>query len=148
MLGIATRLFGQPQWLLEHLHLYGQLAETEVKLAARAATLRAAWGLGALACAAVALNLAGVALLLGATGSAATSQATWALFAIPALPTVAAAAAWWMARRDAEPWFVETRRQFALDAAWLQQLGEVPVRPPAPTPAPPPPTLAPTHASP
>jgi hypothetical protein len=90
MLDTASRLLAQPDWLLDHARLYGALAQTEAEIAARDGTRRIGWALLALASAAVALNLAGMALLLAAPR--ADEAAAWIFWAVPAAPALLALA--------------------------------------------------------
>ena len=121
MIAAASRLFGQPQWLFEHARLYGELAQTEAKIAARGLVMRAVWGLLALGLAAVAVNLIGVALILVVAGpTLGAPHKVVALVVIPLLPALGAGVAAFMAAREGKPWFIETQRQAALDVSWAQ----------------------------
>lgn len=121
MIAAATRLFAQPQWLFEHASLYGELAQTEAKIAAHGLVMRAVWGLLALGLAAVAVNLIGVALILVVAGPAlGAPHKVVALVVIPLLPALGAGVAAFLAAREGKPWFIETQRQAALDVAWAQ----------------------------
>jgi hypothetical protein len=121
MFDTASRLIAQPDWLLDHARLYGALAQTEAQIAARDGARRALLALVALAGAAVALNLAGVALLMAASRAGEASAGL--LVAVPALPAlVALVAAWWARRPPAAAPFEALRGQLAADVRWLQAL--------------------------
>lgn len=117
MLHAASRLLAQPDWLLDRAQHYGALAEAEAALAARAAARRVLWALAALALAAVALNLAGMAVLMAAGRE---GQAAW-LWAVPLLPALLALAAALAARRPLARAFPALREQIAADVQQLRQ---------------------------
>lgn len=120
MLDTASRLLARPEWLVNHARLYGALAQTEAEIATRQLTRRVLAVLLALAGAAVALNLAGLALLLLA--GRAGGQMDWLFWAVPAVPALLAVGAAWVACRPAPVAFAALREQLAADAGWLQQL--------------------------
>lgn len=117
MLHAASRLLAQPEWLLDKAQRYGALAEAEAALAARAAAQRVLWALAALALAAVALNLAGMAALMAAGRE---GHAAW-LWAVPLLPALLALGAALWARRPLARAFPALREQLAADVQQLQQ---------------------------
>jgi hypothetical protein len=119
MLDTTSRLLAQPDWLLDHARLYGALAQTEAQIAARDGTRRIGWALVALAGAAVALNLAGIAVLMAAPRA---GEAAWIFWAVPAAPALLAVLAAWCARRPLAAPFAVLRGQLAADTRWLQQL--------------------------
>lgn len=114
----------QPHLLAEHAQAYAELVTAEtLKFATnwkRQAVLQAL-ALGGLA---VAVLLAGVALLLWASLPTAP-RAPWALIVVPLLPLAAAVACWLAAREHGgEHAFANVRRQIEADKAlWREVSG-------------------------
>lgn len=121
MLHAASRLLAQPEWLLDKAQHYGALAEAEAALAARAAARRVLWALAALALAAVALNLAGMAVLMATSRDGSAAWGTHGLWAVPLLPALLALAAALWARRPLARAFPALREQIAADVQQLRQ---------------------------
>ncbi len=116
---LATR----PELLAEHAGAYLELASAEATEAALRLRLRCLLAGAALGCAALALVLGGVALLLLAVLPLDQMPAPWALAAAPAVPLLSAAGLWTAQRRRAlDLSFGMLREQFALDRQLLQQL--------------------------
>lgn len=111
-----------PALLADHLQAYGELASGEALDVLgrwqRAALLQ----LAALACAAVGLTLAGVALMLWAVGPVAVP---WLLVAVPALPLLVALACHQAARGAwAQRGSSVLREQWAADLALLRSAAQ------------------------
>lgn len=111
----------EPALVADHLQAYGELMADEalgtVARWRRAALLQ----LAALACAAVALTLAGVAAMLWVATAATAPSLAWVLVAVPSVPAVVA----WICHRaagmvlsSADPSVL--RDQWAADAALLR----------------------------
>jgi len=92
---------GQPQLLAEHAEAYGELLQAEAAALSTAWRRQAVLGALAVASAAVAAVLAGVAVMLWATMAPAQAQAPWLLWAVPLLPLVAAGLCTLLARQHA-----------------------------------------------
>lgn len=124
MIATVFRLATHPRWVAEHASLYGALGRTEAALAARGLVGRAVWAFVALGCAVVALNLAGMAALIWLSGATpAAGGVPVALWAMPAVPAVAAIVSWALARRRMPPWFGQLRAQMQAD--WQAVKGEL-----------------------
>lgn len=123
MMRAVLHLFAtQPQWLAEHAQAYAELVTAEtLKFAAawKRQVLLKALALGGLA---LALLLAGVALLLWASLPTAP-RAPWVLIVVPLLPLACALGCWLAAREQrGEPPFVGVRRQFEADKQLLREV--------------------------
>ncbi|MCA0240482.1 MAG: hypothetical protein LCI02_06435 [Proteobacteria bacterium] len=116
-------LVTRPELLAEHAGAYLELASAEAAEAALRLRLRCMLAGAALLCAALALVLGGMALLLLAVLPLDQMPAPWALAAAPAVPLVGAIALWLAQRRHAlDLSFGLVREQFALDRQLLQKL--------------------------
>lgn len=113
----------QPQLLAEHAHAYGGLVGEELGKTASAWTLRALLAAVALALLAVAVVLAGVALMLWAVIPVANIQSPWALVVAPALPALVGLACAWVARRPTDDAFKDLKQQLAADLTLLREAG-------------------------
>jgi uncharacterized membrane protein YqjE len=91
---------GQPQLLAEHAEAYAELVQAEAAALGSVWRRQAVLGLLAVANAAVAAVLAGVALMLWATTAPAQWQAPWLLLAVPLLPLAAALGCMLLARQN------------------------------------------------
>lgn len=85
---VATK----PQLLVDHAEAYAELVHAELGSASAVWKRRITLGAVGVALLAVGSALAGVAVMLWAVTPAAQLQAAWILFAVPALPIVAAIA--------------------------------------------------------
>jgi MFS family permease len=115
---IATR----PALLAEHAEAYGALIAAELPRVSASWQRRALLGAVALACATVALVLAGVAAMLWAVTPEAGMRAPWALLAVPLLPLLVGLICLIAARKptEGEP-MVILRQQFAADLLVLRE---------------------------
>ena len=118
-----TKLVTKPGLFAEHAGAYAELA------AAEALQLSARWKrqllltLVVAVCALLGLGLAGVAALLAAAVPVATMPAPWVLWALPALPLVAAGCCGVMLwRMQSVPAFALLRSQFDADAQLLHEV--------------------------
>ena len=125
---MTMRLLGlvlaQPQLLARHAQAYAELAAAEWAEAAaglrRRALLQAMGGCGL----ALAVALAGVAVLLWAVTPPAQVHAPWALWAVPLLPAGLGVACLAAARRIGRAAaFLRVRRQWQADRAMLHEAG-------------------------
>jgi hypothetical protein len=118
-------LASRPELLAEHLGAYAQLVsveagETTAQLR-RKSLLAVAMGL----CLALALSLAGIALLLLAAVPLAQMPMPWLLSVVPATPLAGALIAWLQMRRQPLSCsFDLLRQQLALDTALLRDASE------------------------
>jgi hypothetical protein len=116
---IFSVLITRPELVMDHVAGYAALVQEEastvgVQVARRAAAWAVA-GVGLL----VFLVLAGVACMIGAT-----SEFHWALVAVPAVPLVAAAIAYFIARQPLPTTaFTELRAQLDADTQMLRTMG-------------------------
>jgi uncharacterized membrane protein YqjE len=116
---IFSVLITRPELVMDHVAGYAALVQEEastvgVQVARRAAAWAVA-GVGLL----VFLVLAGVACMIGAT-----SEFHWALVAVPAVPLVAAAIAYFIARQPLPSTaFTELRAQLDADTQMLRTMG-------------------------
>jgi uncharacterized membrane protein YqjE len=118
---LATR----PELLAEHAGAYVELASAEVFEAAERVLARATLMVGAVACGALGISLAGTAVMLAAVMPLQDMPAPWALALAPALPLAAAVVLWWAQRRHTlDLSFELLREQLALDRALMQQVAE------------------------
>jgi hypothetical protein len=118
---LATR----PELLAEHAGAYVELASAEVVEAAERVRARATLMVGAVACGALGISLAGTAVMLAAVMPLQDMPAPWALALAPALPLAAAVVLWWAQRRHTlDLSFELLREQLALDRALMQQVAE------------------------
>lgn len=88
LLSLAT---SRPQLLVDHASAYAELAGAELGWASARIKRQAVLGVAATLLLGLALVLAGVAALLGATVPINTMPAPWALWALPLAPAVLAA---------------------------------------------------------
>lgn len=112
----------QPQLLADHVEAYADLASSELREATgqwkRRLIYRVA-GAGALA---VAVLLAGVALMLWGVTPAASMHAPWLLWLVPLVPALAGIVCTMLAGPDASGQnFALLRRQWAADRAMLRE---------------------------
>lgn len=115
----------QPPRLVEHLLAYGELAGDELEQAASRWQRHLAWQLAALALAAIALALAGVAALLWAALPPGAISAPQALWQVPLLPALAALLCLLADRRRPDgPRFTRLREQLAADAQSLRDAAD------------------------
>ena len=113
----------QPHLLGEHAQAYAELVAAEVSTASSAWKRKAALGAGALFCFGVAAVLAGVSVLLWAVVPAAQTQASWALWVVPAVPVLLAGACVVAARGDgSSSSFSALREQLKADMAMLREV--------------------------
>lgn len=116
----------QPQLLADHALAYGELISTELGLQATALKRRTLFGVLALCLLAVAIVLAGVAVMLWATVvPTPANQAAWVLVLVPAVPAVLALVCYQLSqtRSDNDLAFAELRRQVQADIALLRGMG-------------------------
>ena len=109
-------LVTQPELLAEHAGAYAELAAVEVAgLGARLRRQALLMGVGLLA-AAVALGMAGVAVMLAAAIPAAGMPSPWLLWSVPALPALVAAGCGWALHASADDdSFAALKQQWAAD---------------------------------
>lgn len=118
---IASR----PQMIADHVEAYSELVADEVSSATLALKNRVLLTAVGLACGAVALVLAGVAVMLWAVIPVNAMNVAWALIVVPSLPGVACAVCFVAIRRAAVGnGFKTLREQFAADAAMLREVSE------------------------
>ena len=113
----------QPQLLTDHAEAYAELATAELALASAGWKQQAMWTAALLACAVIALALAGVALMLWAVSPPADIRAPWALLAAPLLPLLMAVVCWLAARPSADRAFNLLRQQLHADLRMLREAG-------------------------
>ena len=114
----------QPALLGAHAQGYAELLGIELATWQRAMCRRLAWAAAAAVCAAVALVLAGVALLLYATLPGLPGNALWVCVATPALPLAVALLCLLPLREAADTAaFALTREQLRADLHMLQEVG-------------------------
>jgi glyoxylate carboligase len=106
----------RPELLAEHADAYADMALAEAAVLRTQALL----GLAALLAAAVALGLAGAALLLCAAVPLAAMPQPGLLLAVPLLPTLLAAVCAFAARRGGAP-FVGLQRQWRADVQLFRE---------------------------
>jgi hypothetical protein len=114
----------RPELVAEHLAAYGQLAAVQAQAAAthlqRRAVLAGVAGLSG----ALAIGLAGVALLLVGVVPLQAMPAPWLLLVVPLVPLAVAAVCWLRLRGAKEASaLAPLREQFAADAALLRAAG-------------------------
>jgi len=85
-----TLVTGQPELLAEHAEAYAELLQAEAAALGKAWQRQALLGALAVACAALATLLGGVALMLWAITVPVAGQPLWLLAAVPLLPMAAA----------------------------------------------------------
>lgn len=112
----------EPQMVADHLGGYAELLGDELREFGSGWTRRVLLQLAAVALAAAAVLLGGVALIVWASTSPADLHAPWALVAVPLAPLLAAALCWIGAGGVAPSTdFAALRRQFAEDARVLRE---------------------------
>lgn len=112
----------QPQLLADHAEAYAGLVADELGKTSAVWKQRAMLGVVALSMFAVAVVLAGVALMLWAVMPASAFQAPWALVAAPAVPALAALACGMAAQRDGGVAFATLKQQVAADLVMLREV--------------------------
>lgn len=118
---LATR---EPQLLAGHLEAYTELATSELGVAVARWKRQLALRLLGFTGMALALLLAGVALMLWAVLPASGSPQAWLLWAVPAAPgTIGALALLIAATAAPSVAFDSLRRQWAADASMLREAG-------------------------
>jgi hypothetical protein len=112
----------RPDLMVEHASAYAALAADEGSAALGRVLRQRAWQLLAALCLAIALVLAGVSLLLWAALPVVAVGLRWVMFAVPAVPLLAAVAAWLAARpATTGPAFAGLMAQAEIDrAAWRE----------------------------
>jgi hypothetical protein len=113
-----------PAWVGEHVQAYAGLVNAELSDLLRAWQRRLLWQALALAGLAVALALAGVALLLWAVTPTLDATALWVLWLVPAVPLLLAAICMWAAAGAAghEASLTVLAEQWQADQALLRSL--------------------------
>lgn len=116
---IFSVLITRPELVMDHVAGYAALAQEEASTVGVQVARRAvAWGVAAVGLL-ISLILAGVACMIGAT-----SEYHWALVVVPAVPLVAAIAAFLVARKPLpSSAFTELRAQLDADAQALRTMG-------------------------
>lgn len=118
-------LLRQPDLVVEHASAYLALAADETSAAVAGFAQQWLYRLLAIACAAVALVLAGVALLLWAALPQLATASAWLLWVVPLLPLPVAAWAWVAARdRSAAVLYAGLRAQTRMDRATWRSFSE------------------------
>lgn len=113
---------GQPQLLAEHAEAYAELLQAETAALGKAWRRQALLGTLAVANAALAVTLAGVAVMLWAVTPPAPGQAPWVLAAVPLVPLAVALCCVLLARqRVATPPFGILREQVRADWSLLRE---------------------------
>lgn len=121
---LLTLLATRPQLLIDHAQGYVALLGEEFDLASAAWQRRTLLHAAALCFLAVALVLAGVALMLWVT-VATPVNVLWVLVSIPVLPLVVASVCLWLAQRPTQgESFADLRRQINADMALLRAAGK------------------------
>ncbi len=113
----------QPQLLVDHAEAYAELATAELALASAGWRRQAIWTAGLVACAVIALTLAGVALMLWAVSPPADVRAPWALWGTPLLAVLLAIVCGLAARPSADRAFDLLRQQLHADVRMLREAG-------------------------
>ncbi len=113
---------GQPQLLAEHAEAYGELLQAEAAALGKVWRRQALLGALAAANAALAVALAGVAVMLWAVTPPAPGQTLWVLVAVPLLPLAAALCCVLLARQhvSSAPFGV-LRQQMCADWSLLRE---------------------------
>lgn len=110
----ATR----PQLLVEHAAAYAELAQCELACAGSQLKRQAVLGLATACLVGLAVGLAGTACLLAAVVPVGQMVAPWALWLVPLVPALAAAACGWaLGRSPRQAAFEKLRAQVGADAA-------------------------------
>jgi uncharacterized membrane protein YqjE len=118
---IASR----PQMIADHVEAYSDLLAEEVGQTTTALKKRVTLGAIGLANGAVAIVLAGVALMLWAVTPVDRMNAPWALIAVPGVPAILCIwCVFAMRAASIENSFKNLRAQFAADAAMLREVSE------------------------
>lgn len=116
-------LVDKPAVVTDHLEGYAALAALECSGAIEQLRARALYTAIALSCGAVAVVLAGVAVMLWAVTPPAHLHAPWALWVTPGLPAVVAAWYGWTAcRPGGPPVFSALRDQVHADIEMLREV--------------------------
>lgn len=113
----------QPQLLVDHAEAYAELATAELALASAGWRRQAMWTAGLVACAVIALTLAGVALMLWAVSPPVDVRAPWALWGTPLLALLLAIVCGLAARPSADRAFDLLRQQLHADVRMLREAG-------------------------
>ena len=112
----------QPQLLADHAEAYAGLVAEELGRTGTALKQRALLAAVALSLTAVAVVLAGVALMLWSVLPTSAIQAPWALVAAPAVPALVALACGLAARHEKPSAFADLKQQFAADLMMLRDV--------------------------
>lgn len=120
---LLTLVATQPQLLADHAEAYAELATAELVLASAGWKQQAIWTAALLACAVIAVALAGVALMLWAVSPEPNIRAPWALLVAPLLPLLLAVGCWLAARPSADRAFNLLRQQVGADLRMLREAG-------------------------
>ena len=113
----------RPAVITDHVEAYASLAALELSGAVNQLRLRALKTAIALSCAAVAIVLAGTAVMLWAATPPDQLHAPWALWLAPGLPAVMAAWSWLSAQAISdEPAFSALRGQVRADIDMLREV--------------------------
>ena len=112
----------QPQLLADHVEAYADLVSSELRVATALWKRRFVLRIAGAAALAVALLLAGVAIMFWAVLPVASMPAPWLLWLVPLVPAVGGVACSWLAGPDAAGQnFALLRRQWAADRAMLRE---------------------------
>lgn len=115
----------QPQLLADHAEAYAGLVAEELGKTGAVLKRRALLAAVALSLTAVAVVLAGVALMLWAVLPATAIQAPWALVVAPAVPALVALACALAAKQEQPSAFADLRQQMAADLVMLREVSAV-----------------------
>ena len=117
---IFSTVLGHPELVAEHLANYAALVRQESAQAGRGLVARIVAGVLAAACAALALGLTGVAVLLGVMHG----SFHWVLVAVPGVALVIAAICTWYAMKSVPSYgFDDLRSQLGADLQALRDAG-------------------------
>jgi len=117
---IFSTVLGHPELVAEHLANYAALVRQESAQAGRGLVARIVAGVLAAACAALALGLTGVAVLLGVMHG----SFHWVLVAVPGVALVIAAICMWYATKSVPSYgFDDLRSQLGADLQALRDAG-------------------------
>ena len=108
---LLALITSRPQLLADHAEAYGELVSAEMARVSKAWKTQALLNAAALAGLAVAVMLAGVALMLWAVVPPTSLREPWLLIAVPLLPLAAATGCLMAARRRVEPGAFDSVRE-------------------------------------
>ena len=112
----------QPQLLADHAEAYAGLVAEELGKTGAALKQRLLLATVALSLTAVAVVLAGVALMLWAVLPATAIQAPWALVVAPVVPALVALGCGLAARQEQASAFADLKQQVAADLVMLREV--------------------------